>query len=173
MEAVYQFPDDCLPPEAEYESRDSLYAAINAWAAPRGYAFAIGRSRKENSGKTTTEFNCDRGAGRIPSNTIVRVRNTSSRRIGCRFSVMAKESLDHSTWTLRHRQAPEFKQHNHGPSLSAAAHPIHRQIADNDRDLIKHLSSAGIAPRDISSFLQIKGSSSPNVIQQDIYNCIA
>jgi hypothetical protein len=85
---------------------------------------------------------------------------------------MAKESLDHSTWTLRHRQAPEFKQHNHSPSLSAAAHPIHHQIADNDQDLIKHLSSAGIAPRDISSFLQIKGSSSPNIIQQDIYNYI-
>ncbi|KAJ0132750.1 hypothetical protein HZ326_24184, partial [Fusarium oxysporum f. sp. albedinis] len=27
------FPGDCLPPEGEYESREALFEAINAWAA--------------------------------------------------------------------------------------------------------------------------------------------
>jgi hypothetical protein len=29
------FPYDCLPPEGEYESRDALLTAINAWARPK------------------------------------------------------------------------------------------------------------------------------------------
>ncbi|KHO10962.1 hypothetical protein MAA_11499 [Metarhizium robertsii ARSEF 23] len=34
VEDSNHFPDDCLPPEDEYSSREALYAAINAWAAP-------------------------------------------------------------------------------------------------------------------------------------------
>ncbi|KAJ0135885.1 Uncharacterized protein HZ326_21121, partial [Fusarium oxysporum f. sp. albedinis] len=33
-----QFPEDCLPPEHTYASRDDLFQAINDWASPRGYA---------------------------------------------------------------------------------------------------------------------------------------
>ncbi|PNP59906.1 hypothetical protein FNYG_14768 [Fusarium nygamai] len=33
------FPDDCLPSERDYTSRDAVFKAINSWAAPRGYAF--------------------------------------------------------------------------------------------------------------------------------------
>ena len=29
--AATSFPDDCLPPEAEYESRNVLFKVINAW----------------------------------------------------------------------------------------------------------------------------------------------
>ncbi|KAM4062547.1 hypothetical protein HRG_013707 [Hirsutella rhossiliensis] len=29
-----EFPDDCLPPEGQFDSRESLLASINAWAAP-------------------------------------------------------------------------------------------------------------------------------------------
>lgn len=33
------FVDDCLPPKAEYQSREELVTAINTWAAARGYEF--------------------------------------------------------------------------------------------------------------------------------------
>ena len=45
------FPDDCLPPEAIYESRKALFTSINAWAITRGYAFSTGKSTKEKNGK--------------------------------------------------------------------------------------------------------------------------
>ncbi|KAL9564032.1 hypothetical protein ACKAV7_011806 [Fusarium commune] len=38
------FPRDVLPPEGEFSSREELVTAINAWAAPRGYAFISQRS---------------------------------------------------------------------------------------------------------------------------------
>lgn len=40
------FPDDCLPPEGNYQLRVALLQAINAWAATRGYVFVTGRSIK-------------------------------------------------------------------------------------------------------------------------------
>ncbi|KAF6527894.1 hypothetical protein HZS61_008196 [Fusarium oxysporum f. sp. conglutinans] len=86
-----QFPDDALPPEGHYSSREELRSAINAWAAPRGYAFVIKRSSKTANGRTHVIFNCDRGAGRIPS--LSDRRQTTTRRTGCLFSVLAKESL--------------------------------------------------------------------------------
>ena len=33
-----------------------------AWAAPRGYAFVTGRSRKSANGRQQVVFNCDRGS---------------------------------------------------------------------------------------------------------------
>src|SRR6478735_10516566 len=54
------FPDDFLPPEGEYESREALFEAINAWAATRGYAFITGRSTKEKTGRRTITYMCDR-----------------------------------------------------------------------------------------------------------------
>lgn len=44
-------------------------------------------------------FACDRNKP-PPSCSTDRVRRTSSRRTGCRFSVLAKQSLDGSTWVL-------------------------------------------------------------------------
>ncbi len=57
---MFLFLNDCLPPEGSYNSRDTLLKAINAWVALRGYAFVIGRSTKENSGKLTITYLCDR-----------------------------------------------------------------------------------------------------------------
>ncbi|KAJ0128476.1 hypothetical protein HZ326_28426 [Fusarium oxysporum f. sp. albedinis] len=54
------FPSDCLPPEGEFESREALFEAINAWAATRGYAFITGRSTKEKTGRRTITYMCDR-----------------------------------------------------------------------------------------------------------------
>ncbi|KAF4946565.1 hypothetical protein FGADI_11079 [Fusarium gaditjirri] len=54
------FPDDVLPPEGTYDSREALLAAINKWAAPRGYAFITGRSSRSTSGRQIITYACDR-----------------------------------------------------------------------------------------------------------------
>ena len=40
------FAADALPPEGEYESRESLFKEINNWAKSRGYAFTTAKSSK-------------------------------------------------------------------------------------------------------------------------------
>src|SRR5689334_23762817 len=116
IEASNQFPDDCLPPECNYTSRDALFKAINAWAAPRGYAFVTGRSHKEKTGRLTVTFTCDR-ACRPPDASADRKRKTSTRGTSCQFSVLAKQSLDKTTWALRHRPDSLFATHNHKPKI--------------------------------------------------------
>jgi hypothetical protein len=61
-EGVATFPDDCLPPESKYRSREELFTSINQWAAPRGYAFVTGRSNKAKTKQapTTVTYTCDR-----------------------------------------------------------------------------------------------------------------
>lgn len=110
-----RFPDDCLPPEGDYDTRDALLAAINAWAIPRGYVFTTAKSTKERSGKRTVTYICDRG-GQNPDRGEARQRITHPRRIGCQFSVLAKESLDRTRWFLRHRAGAQFASHNHEPA---------------------------------------------------------
>jgi len=36
IKTATSFPDDCLPPEQDYESKDALIASINAWAKNQG-----------------------------------------------------------------------------------------------------------------------------------------
>jgi hypothetical protein len=87
------FVGDALPPEGVYESRESLLAAINSWAKPRGYAFTTGKSTRTANGRIKVVYTYDRNKA-PPNASIERVRRTSSRRTGCKFSVLAKESLD-------------------------------------------------------------------------------
>ena len=170
IQAASRFPDDCLPPEAEYDSRDALFSAINAWAAPRGYAFVTGRSRKEKTGRVTVTYACDRSR-RPPSQSINRIRKTSTRSTCCQFSVLAKQSLDTMTWSLRHRPDSQFAVHNHDPSLHQSAHPTHRALSNTDRSSIIDLSTSGTAPRDIQTYL--RQNSNTIATRQDIYNRIS
>jgi DNA-binding CsgD family transcriptional regulator len=155
--------------EGHCSSREEVRSAINAWTAPRGYAFVIKRSSKTANGRTHVIFNCDRGAGRIPS--LSDRRQTTTRRKGCLFSVLAKESLCKTIWSLRHRPGPHFSQHSHEPSFSEVAHPTLRQLSRQEEITVNQLTNAGIAPKEIGSFLRIN--SNTLATQRDIYNCIA
>jgi hypothetical protein len=55
-----QFPDNILPPESTYESREALLAATNAWAKPRGYIFLYGKSTKTPSSRIKVTVTCNR-----------------------------------------------------------------------------------------------------------------
>ena len=145
-----RFPDDCLPPESDYESRHALLKAINAWAGPRGYAFVTGRSTREKTGRLTITFTCDRFR-RPPNISQHRIRKTSTRSTSCQFSILAKQSTD-GTWAMRHRQGQHFAIHNHEPSEHQSAHPIHRALSDTDKSMIDNLVHAGVAPKDIRTY---------------------
>ena len=170
IQTRYSFSDDCIPPEVEYESREALFKAINAWAAPRGYAFTVGRSTKERSGKQTITYSGDRSY-KAPDILRERKRKTSTRGTGCEFSVLAKESLDKRSWTLRHRAEKRFSIHNHEPSQRPSAHPAHRILSQEDSFQLTTLVNAGIAPKDIRTYLRQNTASVAT--QQDIYNQIA
>ncbi|KAM6513667.1 hypothetical protein FALCPG4_18973 [Fusarium falciforme] len=164
------FPDDVLPPEGTYDSREALLAVINEWAAPRGYAFITGRSSRSTSGRQIVTYACDRWC-RPPSASKDRQRKTTTRGTNCRFSIIAKESLDKATWSLRHRPDSRFSLHNHEPSWHKSAHPVHRQLSDADKSTISRLTNAGVAPKDIRTY--IRQNSNTIATQQDIYNRIA
>jgi hypothetical protein len=161
------FPDDCLPPESVYESREVLFKAINNWALTRGYAFTIGRSTKAKSGRVTITYACDRSF-RPPSSTILRQRQTNSRGTGCLFSILAQECSD-NTWVTKYRPDQQFSVHNHEPSIHPTAHPIHRQLSGDISQLV-NLTDAGISPKEIQTFVRVSGSLAT---RQDIYNRIA
>ncbi|KAJ6788687.1 hypothetical protein PWT90_07147 [Aphanocladium album] len=163
------FPDDVLPPEGVYSSRESLLSAINSWAKSRGYAFTTGKSTKTPNGRVKVVFACDRN-GQQPNATIQRKRRTCSRGTGCKFSVLAKQSLDGATWVLSHRPGLDFSLHNHPPSEDPSAHPAHRHLTGGDSRVISSLAAAGAAPREIRTYL--RNNSTTLATQKDIYNRI-
>ncbi|RKK11249.1 hypothetical protein BFJ66_g18302 [Fusarium oxysporum f. sp. cepae] len=146
-----QFPDDCLPPEHTYASRDDLFQAINRWAAPRGYAFVTGRSNKGKSGRLTVYFTCDR-ARRPPSDSRSRIRATCTRSTLCPFSITAKELPDASGWVVRHRSDSQYATHNHTPSTHPTAHPVLRRLSKDDKSTISNLTKAGISSKESRTY---------------------
>ncbi|RKK65642.1 hypothetical protein BFJ69_g16107 [Fusarium oxysporum] len=164
------FPGDCLPPEGEYESREALFEAINAWAATRGYAFITRRSTKEKTGRRTITYMCDRRRNH-PIVSRERQRKTTTRTTGCEFSVLAKENNDRSTWTLRHRSDSRFSLHNHEPSQDTTALPVLRTLSKEHLSQLTGLTNAGIAPKEIRTYM--RQNLDTIATQQDIYNRIA
>ena len=165
--ATATFPDDCLPPEAVYDSRDALYKSINLWAKTRGYAFIARRSTKGKNNQSTVTYACDR-ACQPPTSTARRQRQTTTRGTSCLFSILAKESSN-GTWVLQHRSDNCFSIHNHEPSQHPSAHPVHRQLSRGTTQLAT-LSNAGLAPKEIQTLVR---ESSSLATRQDIYNRIA
>jgi len=161
------FPDDILPPEGDYDSRKALFDSINSWAISRGYAFTTGKSVRTSNGRVKIFFACDKNKA-PPSASADRIRRTTSQRTGCLFSVVAKESFDRTTWTLRHRPDSKFSKHNHPPSTEPSVHRSHRQLPEEDIAVIGDLTTAGIAPRDIRAY--IRQTSNALTTRQDIYN---
>ncbi|KAI8710713.1 hypothetical protein NCS52_01552300 [Fusarium sp. LHS14.1] len=164
------FPVDYLPPEGEYESREALFEAINAWAATKGYAFITGRSTKEKTGRRTITYICDRRRNH-PIVSRERRRKTTTRTTGCEFSILAKENKDGSTWTLRHRSDSRFSLHNHEPSQDTTAHPVLRTMSKEHLSQLTGLANAGIAPKEIRTYM--RQNTNTIATQQDIYNRIA
>ena len=161
------FADDCLPPETQYSSLDQLFEAIQRWAANRGYAFSIGRSRTTSSSKKRIEYYCDRHTS-PPRTSRTRTRKTSGRGTNCQFSIIAKQ-IDDATWQICHRSGSKFSTHNHEPSPGEWAHPSHRTLSVGIKEQILELHKVGITPRDIQTLIRSSNEDSLHT-KQDIYN---
>lgn len=163
------FPEDVLPSEGVYNSRESPLETINSWAKPRGYAFTTGKSSKTPNGRVKLVFACDRNK-LPPSTSIERRRRTCSRGTGCKSSVLAKTSLDRTSCVLSHRPGQQYALHNHPPSEDPSAHPAHRQLSENAITVISSLTASGAAPREIRTYLH--NNSNTLATHKDIYNQI-
>jgi len=132
-----------LPPEGIYSSKDALFRAINEWAKPRGYAFVTGKSKRApGSIRQKVYFSCDRCYN--PNRLASRVQKSSSRGTGCEFSVIGSETVDKTSWELKHRPDTRYSVHNHAPSTHPAAHPVHRQMPIDVQTINQALYKSGI-----------------------------
>jgi hypothetical protein len=137
-----------LPPEAIYSSKVELYTSIQAFAAQHSYAFYVRRSTKINNGlRSKITYNCDRYGLPLPENhpqnyLQARKRQTTTRKTGCQFSVLAVE-CSNTQWELRHRPGIEYSQHNHPPSDLISSHPAHRKLAQAEINQARSLHNAG------------------------------
>ncbi|PCG88148.1 Hypothetical protein PENO1_111880 [Penicillium occitanis (nom. inval.)] len=170
VNALEGFSSDILPPEGDFNSRKAVFDYVNSWAKPRGYAFTTGKSLKTSNGRVKVFFACDRNKP-PPNPSSNRKRRTSSQRTNCLFSVVAKDSLDGTTWALRHRPDPKFCEHNHPPSTEPSVHRVHRRLPDEEANVIADLTTAGVPPREIRTY--IRQTSNALATQQDVYNLAA
>jgi hypothetical protein len=137
-----------LPLEAMYSSKEELYALIQAWAAQHYYTFRIGRSSKiNNSPRVRITYNCDRCGLPPPENhpqnyIHARKRQTTTRKTGCQFSIIAIEHID-TQWEVRYRPGIEYSIHNHPPSQSISSYPAYRKLAQGEINQARSLHNTG------------------------------
>lgn len=147
-----------LPPEAIYNSKEELYASIQAWATQYYYAFCIQRStRLNNSTRIKILYSCDCAGQPPPANhpqnlLQARKRHTTTRKTNCQFSIVAIQHTD-TQWELQHRPGTEHSVHNHPPSQSASSHPTHRKLEQAETNQAKSLYSAGVKPAQAMTYL--------------------
>ena len=139
---------------AGYDDFDALLSFANTWARDRGFAIAI--QRRANRAKDGTyrrvDLCCDRG-GRDRRSEAAGLRNATSRKTGCPFSL--KVNLIAGRWvpTVLHAA------HNHRPSLDAASHPIHRKktwTEEQRQEVRSHFRTTLASARDITSIMSSK-----------------
>lgn len=133
------------PPGGSYPTFEALFAAAQAHALAHGYAFVIGRSKRDNRGLKKVFLICDRGGTnkeKVPGEQ--RQRRTKSRKCGCEFGVFGLENK--TSWILRGRIDGEHLTHNHPPSESPTEHPGARKLDPKAIAAVKALEENGTCP---------------------------
>jgi hypothetical protein len=140
-----------LPPQDFYTTKDELFNAIQAWAKEHKYAFRIGRSTSiSDSWKKYTYFCTRCGEQPImdrpkndPQRPRNRIRSTSTKKTGCKFSVCGVQVDDHH-WEVRHRPDAKFGLHNYPQSYSALEHIAHRRPNKVQAEKARELHNIGM-----------------------------
>ncbi|KAH6596022.1 hypothetical protein BASA50_005440 [Batrachochytrium salamandrivorans] len=150
------------PPIDQFVSRDALIEHVRAFGAANGYGVKIARSKLNK-----VYIGCDRGGNyrkRSDINGETSRYNTSSRLIGCPFSVCGTKGKD-DQWTLLVCNP----NHNHEASRDNSAHPSLRRLNEHAQGQVMKMSKAGVRPREILSSLR---QSDPSTLatSQDIYS---
>lgn len=130
------------PPQGNYPTFEALFAAAQSHALRHGYAFVIGRSKRDNRGLKKVFLICDRGGNnKMKMLGEERQRKTKSRKCGCTFGVYGLEGKQ--SWLLRGRIDGEHLTHNHPPSESITEHPGARKLDAKAIAAVKALEEAG------------------------------
>ncbi|KAH6565332.1 hypothetical protein BASA60_009952 [Batrachochytrium salamandrivorans] len=150
------------PPIGQFVSRDALIEHVRTFGAANGYGVKIARSKLNK-----VYIGCDRGGNyrkRSDINGETSRYNTSSRLIGCPFSVCGTKDKD-DQWTLLVCNP----NHNHETSRDNSAHPSLRRLNEHAQGQVMEMSKAGVRPREILSSLR---QSDPSTLatSQDIYS---
>jgi hypothetical protein len=133
------------PPGGSFPTFEALFAFAQAHALAHGYAFVIGRSKRDNRGLKKVFLICDRGGTnkeKVPGEQ--RQRKTKSRKCGCEFGVFGLENK--TAWLLRGRIDGEHLTHNHPPSESPTEHPGARKLDPKAIAAVKALEENGMSP---------------------------
>ncbi|TVY33422.1 PKS-NRPS hybrid synthetase [Lachnellula subtilissima] len=159
------------PPGGSYPTFDALFAHAQSHALAHGYAFVIGRSKRDNRGLKKVFLICDRGGTnkeKVPGEQ--RQRKTKSRKCGCEFGVFGLETK--TAWILRGRIDGEHLTHNHPPSESPTEHPGARKLDPKAIAAVKALEENGVS---VKETLEILHRENPTVryLPRDIYNARA
>jgi hypothetical protein len=130
------------PPGGSFPTFEALFSFAQAHALAHGYAFVIGRSKRDNRGLKKVFLICDRGGNnkeKVPGEQ--RQRKTKSRKCGCEFGVFGLENK--TAWLLRGRIDGEHLTHNHPPSESPTEHPGARKLDPKAIAAVKALEENG------------------------------
>jgi hypothetical protein len=134
------------PSECTYSSFEEAFAAFKEHGIEHGYGFRIKQSRPPgNVPKTRIYYICDK-AGIHESKA--KVRDTSTRRTNCPFSVLLCQKDDH--WII----SVKNPNHNHARSIDPRAHNVYRKRSDSQVEMIKALTSAGVQPKQIMTAIR-------------------
>ncbi|RKF60783.1 putative mutator-like element protein [Erysiphe neolycopersici] len=159
------------PPLGSFPTFEALFAFAQAHALAHGYAFVIGRSKRDNRGLKKVFLICDRGGtNKEKIHGEQRQRKTKSRKCGCEFGVFGLENK--YSWVLRGRMDGEHLIHNHPPSESPTEHPGARKLDPKAIAAVKALEENGVS---VKETLEILHRENPSVryLPRDIYNARA
>jgi hypothetical protein len=153
-----------LPPtEGLFPSLEAILEHVNQHARTQGYAVIKRRTKKVKGKLVKAFFACDRSFkyNVRNSNPMAKPRLTRTRSTECPFLLRA--TLKDGQWCL----FIHHDSHNHEPSYSPIAHPIHRHLPAVATAQVESLSLSGSKPREILSFLRHQGFETK---AKDIYN---
>lgn len=151
----------------------TLQARVNSFAKAHGFAVVRSQTSSQRRQKQRCTLECDRYGNPRPSEGSG-IRKRRSRKTGCKWKILAESLPDtNGQWVLREHPKPEHHQHNHPPSISSAAHPIHRKRTGTVNAAIESASRrVGIRARDVRGIVQ---EHHPEAVltARDIYNARA
>lgn len=146
-----------------YESKDAVRASMSAYALDKGFVATTKRSDKRK-----IVFQCDRGGEYKNCHNLKddnRQRRTSTRRSECKWEAKAVLKSD-GLWHLRLKNP----DHNHETSTDGLkGHPGARKMRQEQKDVVKNMSTVGAAPSTIIASLR-EADPETRIIARDIYN---
>lgn len=150
------------PPLRTFGTDEAAYEYIQAWARDHGYCLRKRRSTKTRDGIWTksTTYVCD-AQGHYEVKGQQR-RHRESKQQDCSFQLKVNRR-DRGYYI-----AIDDPSHNHEPSWSFKAHPIHRRRDPATRETIHAQIRAGTRPQEIMTGLRHTGVT--NILTRDVYN---